>query len=110
MEELEERWQEKCDLCKRLKLKDEIWSDTHTSLGICGFTFYFCKECERNEAACDKIMADALSEYQRAKKEYWDTHPEELAKYDIELEKYRKTLGADGLPKKTFMDKERLYN
>lgn len=50
-----------CNCCKRAKRDEESWCETHTSMGISGFTFDFCPECEKNnQAGCDKVMSDCL--------------------------------------------------
>lgn len=88
-----------CDLCNRLRQDGECWSSIHTNTGISGFTFEFCTECERDrQKECDEFISNALSEHIRKTREYWDTHPEELAQHRRDTEKYRATLDADGYP------------
>lgn len=88
-------WTMNCDLCKRVKLEGESWSwwDGHLS-------FTFCPDCEKNhDRECCEVMAKA--EYERIKRsrEYWATHPEELAQHKRETEEYRRTcLDVDGYP------------
>jgi len=95
MNEIEERWAIKCSLCKNPKPQNESWGWTHCG----GLTFEFCHECEKDrQAECDKLMGDVVGEHIRKIREYWDTHPEELARHKRETEEYRKTLDADGYP------------
>ncbi len=89
----EEKWTMKCDLCKRDKRDGESWCWWDGWL-----SFTFCPECEKDEDACVEVMSKAESERIRRAREYWDTHPEELAKHNREVEEYRKTLDADGYP------------
>jgi hypothetical protein len=116
MSSLNDRWIEpgsKCDLCSRPKREGERWWDTHTSSGICGFTFNFCPECEKDrEHETWEVMGKVIAEHRRKTEEYWNTHPEELAKHRRETEEYRRNcLDVDGLPlewKRT--RKERFWN
>jgi len=91
---MEDIWTMNCDLCKRVKLEGESWSwwDGHLS-------FTFCPECEKNrDSECVKVMVEAESENIKRSREYWETHPEELAEHNRETERYRATLDADGYP------------
>ncbi len=97
MNEIEERWAIKCDLCKRRQEKDEMWSWGWTHCG--GFTFEFCRECEKDrQTECDKLMSDVVGEHIRKTREYWATHPNKKRYEDNRTAEYRKTLDADGYP------------
>jgi hypothetical protein len=88
--EVEIRWpEEKCDLCQRIKPKDErSWGSWDGWL-----SFTFCPECEKHrEDECVNVMSNAESERIRQAREYWDTHPEELAEQRKRTDEYRKTL------------------
>ncbi len=60
MDNIEDRWQIKCDLCGITRTDKDCWVDEHVCIGICGYNFTFCKECEKNEPACDRIIWDFL--------------------------------------------------
>jgi hypothetical protein len=86
----------KCDLCQRPRREGERWWDTHSFR----FTFNFCPECEKDrDKECMDLVATVVSEHIIKTREYWATHPEELARHNKETEEYRKNcLDADGFP------------
>lgn len=94
--ELDERWKvpnEKCDLCECVNTDGESWGEEHVSAGGSGFNFTFCWHCDKNRRdECDKMMCDCVSAWVKKCRDYWATHPEELAKHNKEVEEYRKTL------------------
>jgi hypothetical protein len=103
MNDIEEKWIEPgrfCNLCNRRRRDDERWWDTHTNTGCSGFTFNFCTECEKDrDPECVEVMSKVLSDHIKKVREYWDTHPEELAESNRKTAEYRKTLDVDGYPK-----------
>lgn len=89
---IEERWAEKCDLCGKIR-NGERWWEEHCAMGGAGSTFIFCFECDENrQPECVKLMGDSMARRRKECIEYWETHPEELAKHRKETEEYRKTL------------------
>ena len=91
---IKEPWISKCDLCKKPKPENESWGSWDGWL-----SFSFCPDCEKNrEDECMNVMFEAESERIRRAREYWNTHPEELAKHQRETAEYRKTLDVDGYP------------
>jgi hypothetical protein len=90
---IEERWQIKCDLCGCIKSSKEQWNEEHCTAGGSGFNFTFCCECSNNrQHECDAIMGKCISNWIQECRDYWKTHPEELARHNKETEEYRKTL------------------
>jgi len=67
MNELEERWAIKCDLCQKNKPNNESWSWWDGWL-----SFTFCPDCEKNhDAECWDVVVTAESERIRKGREYW---------------------------------------
>lgn len=63
----EEKWTEKCDLCKKEKPVGAGWSYWDGWL-----SFLFCPDCEKNrDPECVKVMMTAESERIRKGREYW---------------------------------------
>lgn len=92
---LDERWVDptsKCNLCKKDR-NGAIWSEEHWTMGISGWNFTFCPECENNRRKeCDDIVMDCMVSWKKQNEEYWATHPEELERHKRDVEEYRKTL------------------
>jgi hypothetical protein len=75
MNEIEERWVIKCDLCKKIKPKDAIWSWWDGWL-----SFTFCPDCEKNhDAECWEVVVTAESERIRKGREYWAKKEQDTA-------------------------------
>ena len=93
----DERWIDpngSCSLCRRPKRPEEHWGEEHWTMGGSGFNFSFCPECETNDrVGCDKVATDVLWAWKQKCREYWDTHPKELAEHNKRTEEYRKSIG-----------------
>lgn len=61
----------KCGLCNKPK-NGESWSEEHVTMGISGFNFTFCPNCETDKEACDKFISNHLYNWRKQCKEHWD--------------------------------------
>lgn len=68
-EDLSARWQIRCIVCGKTQGPRDHWTEDYVVVGLCGYNFPYCPECEKDPEACGQALGHALERIRKQRQE-----------------------------------------